>query len=99
MGHSVAWSINDSSSSTTLIGKYGLKQGANVKNKKGVKSFRADICDFELCNLYLKLKPESSSKTYEELKADSHAYREACDQLKSLLPGGWTDKDVKASCR
>ena len=48
----MAWNIAESPKVTTIIGKAGLKQGANIKNAKAFKSFRTDICRLELFKLH-----------------------------------------------
>lgn len=95
VGHSVAWNLSEPLKVTTIIGKFGLKQGANVKNKKGLKGFRTDICDYELAAAFGKLRPEAVGRGYEELKKEAKRYREACEAVKGALVGGWTERKVK----
>ncbi len=51
-GQAMAWNIAESPKVTTIIGKAGLKQGANIKNAKAFKSFRTDICRLDLFKLH-----------------------------------------------
>ena len=54
-GQAMAWNVAESPKVTTIIGKAGLKQGANIKNAKAFKSFRTDICRLELFKLHQDL--------------------------------------------
>lgn len=72
----MAWNLAESPKVTTIIGKAGLKQGANVKNAKAFKSFRTDICRLDLFKLHhelvKKLDPHSHllKMTYLECKSE-----------------------------
>ena len=57
VGHSIAWNVSEPLKVITIIGKFGLKQGANIKNEKGIKSYRTDICDYELAAAFGHLRP------------------------------------------
>ena len=51
-GHSISWNFADSPKVNMIIGKFGLKQGANIKNIKALKSFRTDLCNYEILLLH-----------------------------------------------
>lgn len=94
---------------TSLIAKFGVKLGANIKNQKHLKSFRADTCKYDLLQKYisnsqtqtssnqqLEQQPSEVKKpTYRDLKDDNKSYFQAKRDLVSVLIGGWTDSKLK----
>jgi Adenosine-deaminase (editase) domain len=57
-GHSVVWNLSETPKISTIIGKFGLKQGANIKNPKTIKSSRSDICNYEMLKAFVELFQE-----------------------------------------
>ncbi|TNV77602.1 hypothetical protein FGO68_gene6626 [Halteria grandinella] len=93
-GHSMTWSV-DNSKVQMIIGNFGVKQGANVKNKKLLKNFRSDICDHEFFKAVQQFAGDEG-KTYFEAKALAKEYQHKKQILQEILVGGWTDKEFKA---
>ena len=94
-GHSVSWNFSEPSKINTIIGKYGLKQGANIKNQKLIRNFRTDICDHEFLKSFLGLSNKGLDLAYSNLKGNNQAYQKAKQALKESLVGGWTDNKFK----
>ena len=69
----MTWNIAESPKISQIIGKFGLKQGANVKNQKGLKSFRTDICKYDLFNLHCE-KFKLLERTYIDVKLSAKEY-------------------------
>jgi hypothetical protein len=65
----VTWNVaDDPPKVSTIIGKFGLKQGANIKNQKALKQFRSDLCNYEMYNLFLKHGGQKKGETFLEEK-------------------------------
>ncbi|CDW90525.1 adenosine deaminase [Stylonychia lemnae] len=96
-GSSMAWNITESDKLNLIIGKFGIKQGGNIKNVKALKSFKSDICKYsmlELLQRVLDLDLEKG-KQYNKLKEQNIDYFKCKEQLISLLKGGWTNLEFK----